>query len=205
MPARRQLKPGRTGLAAPGGAQITLAAICVAVPWMVGPSWTTSSFMAAGDHGMATLTAATTSPERERTGAAMDRSALSSSSSLVARPVRRTCSSSASSECLSVSVRGPALDEVDPVQEPLEIAAREEGQQRLARGAAVGGQPRAHVQAELEVVVAARPSADPVDQDHVDVVADGQVRRVPGGLGQAPQMRRPAWRAVLGVVMSSRR
>jgi hypothetical protein len=56
---------------------------------------------------MAMLTAAMTSPERERTGTAMDRSALSSSSSLTATPVRRTWSSSASSAVLLVTVRGP--------------------------------------------------------------------------------------------------
>jgi len=69
---------------------ITRAAISCAVAWMVGPSRVTSSLMVAGDQGIDTLTAATTSPERARTGAAMDRSALSSSSSLTAMPVRRT-------------------------------------------------------------------------------------------------------------------
>ena len=41
-----------------------------------------------------------------------------------------------------------------------------------------------------EVVIAAGPPAHPVDQDRVGVVADGEVRGVPGGLGEPPQVRR---------------
>jgi hypothetical protein len=74
--------------------QITWAAIFSAVARTTGPRRLTSSLIAAGDQRIATLTAATASLERERTGAAIDRSALSSSSSLVAIPVRRTCSGS---------------------------------------------------------------------------------------------------------------
>ncbi len=82
------------GVGQPGAAQITLAAICFAVAWMVGPSRATRSLIATGDHGVATLTAATTWPVRDRTGTAIDCSALSSSSSLMAMPVRRTCGGS---------------------------------------------------------------------------------------------------------------
>jgi hypothetical protein len=46
------------------------------------------------------------------------------------------------------------------------------------------------VQGELEVVVAAWPPPDPVDQDHVGVVPDGQVGGVPGAVGEPAQMRR---------------
>jgi hypothetical protein len=86
---------------------MTRAAISLAVAWMMGPSRLTSSVMVAGDQGIATLMAAATSPELARTGAAIDHSALSSSSSLVAMPARRTWSSSASSAFLFVWVRGP--------------------------------------------------------------------------------------------------
>ena len=47
-----------------GGRQITRAAISFAVAWTVGPSRPVSSLIVAGDHGIDTLTAATTSPER---------------------------------------------------------------------------------------------------------------------------------------------
>ena len=75
---------------------------------------------------------------------------------------------------------GAALDEVDALQDLLEVGARQEGEQGLAGGAAVGGYPGAHVEGELEVVVAAGPPSYPVDQDHVGVVADRKVGRVPG-------------------------
>jgi len=81
-----------------------------------------------------------------------------------------------------------ALDQVDAVQELVQVGAGQEGQQGLPGGAAVRGQPRPDVQAELEVVVAAGLPPDPVDQDHVGVVPDGQVRRVPGGVGEPAQV-----------------
>jgi hypothetical protein len=46
------------------------------------------------------------------------------------------------------------------------------------------------MQGELQVVIAARPPPHPVDQDHVGVVADGEVRGVPGGVGEPAQVRR---------------
>ena len=45
------------------------------------------------------------------------------------------------------------------------------------------------MQGEFELVVPPGPSANPVDQDHVGVVTDGQVRGVPGGRGQPLQVR----------------
>ncbi|HEY5399088.1 MAG TPA: hypothetical protein VIL16_27270 [Trebonia sp.] len=45
------------------------------------------------------------------------------------------------------------------------------------------------MQAEFEVVVPPGPPANPVDQDHVGVIADGEVRGVPGGRGQPLQVR----------------
>ena len=47
-----------------------------AVNWTAGPSRLTSSTIDSGDQEKTRLTAATTSPDRERTGAAIDRSAL---------------------------------------------------------------------------------------------------------------------------------
>src|ERR1700735_4683226 len=90
----------------PSPGQTTWAAILLAAARTVGPSRLTSSLIAAGDHGIARLTAATTWPDRERIGAAIDRSALSSSSSLVAMLVQRTFSSSLIRDFLSVRVRG---------------------------------------------------------------------------------------------------
>lgn len=67
--------------------QITRAVILFAASWTVRRSRRTSSLVAAGEYGTDTFTAATTPSDRARTGAAIDRSALASSSSLTARPL----------------------------------------------------------------------------------------------------------------------
>ena len=96
-------------------------------------------------------------------------------------PVRRTWPSSAASAARLPSGARAAGEQLDPVEQLVQVGRRQEGEQRLARRAAVGRDPRPGVQAELQVVVAAGAPADPVDQDHVGVVADGQVRGVAGG------------------------
>ena len=45
------------------------------------------------------------------------------------------------------------------------------------------------MQRELKVMVAAGSASYPLDQDDVGVVADGEVRGVPGGLGELAQVR----------------
>jgi alpha,alpha-trehalase len=87
--------------------QITSSEICRAVACSTGPNWSASSLIATGDQGIARLTAATTAPARDLIGAAIDRSPLSSSSSLTAMPVRRTWPSSVISAALLPTERGP--------------------------------------------------------------------------------------------------
>ncbi|HEX7161416.1 MAG TPA: hypothetical protein VF223_09300 [Trebonia sp.] len=85
---------------------------------------------------------------------------------------------------------GAAGEQVDSLEHVVQVGLGQEREQRLAGRAAVGRYPRAGVQAEFHVVIPAWPSPDPVDEDHVGVVADGQVRGVPGGGGEPLQVRR---------------
>ena len=153
-----------------------------------GLSRSTSSSIEPSDRWTATFTAATAS-SCDWIGIAIERRPEASSSLETAIPRERIRASSEQSAVLLMIVFGPrrtnsiAIERLPPARR---VEIRE---QDLAHRGAVGGQPRADVQVEVDLALALLRGAAALDVDDVDVVEDRHVHGVAGLVAQLLQVR----------------
>ena len=163
--------------------------IVSAVRLTAGPYLSIRSSIETIDRWTARLSAATTSPELERIGAAIDRSPYASSSLLTATPiVLDPLHLGAKSDAISDRV-GTARHQLHAVEDLLEPVLGDEREQRLPHRGAIGRQAGADVEVQIDLPLSRPRGPAALDVDDVAAVENRQVGGEAGRIAQSLQVR----------------